>query len=150
MNALPVSGNILPLSRAVGRRCDDIAVLSAMLVVGENPLRTESDDCVWWTFVNSGVEFLFAYGTLAEVELRLVYDRTGSFNGIVVPSWLVESWWCRPNAAQVHKTFGAPQRVHALFEDSTAGAEVFNLETTEIRTEYDVNGGLCSVSLTAA
>ena len=67
-----------------------------------------------------------------------------------MPSWLVESWWCRPNAAQVHKTFGTPQRVHALFEDNTAGAEVFNLETTEIRTEYDVNGGLCSVSLTAA
>lgn len=161
------AGSLSALSRAIGRRSDDVAVLEAMLVVEENPVTRALDADVCWEFVNSGVDFVFAGGVLTSIGVRLVYDRTSSFNGVVVPSWLVAGWHRRPGPEEMRAQFGdsmaagetEPETVRlpeweALGDPSPRTRpgtrwEVFELDTGMIHVDYDASGAARILTLMA-
>lgn len=160
-------GSLSALSRAIGRRSDDVAVLEAMLVVEENPVTRALVADVCWEFVNSGVDFVFAGGALTSIGVRLVYDRTSSFNGVVVPSWLVAEWHRRPGPEEMRAQFGdsmaagetEPETVRlpeweALGDPSPRTRpgtrwEVFELDTGMIHVDYDASGAARILTLMA-
>ncbi|GAA4391113.1 MULTISPECIES: hypothetical protein [Brevibacterium] len=102
------AGSIAALSAALGCGSDEVSVLEAMLVMEENPVTRSCAGELSWEFINSGVDFVFSDSTLSAIGIRLVYDRSGGFNGIAVPSWLVADWHRRPGPADMRRAFGEP------------------------------------------
>lgn len=102
------TGSIAALSAALGCGSDEVSVLEAMLVMEENPVTRSCAGELSWEFINSGVDFVFSDSTLSAIGIRLVYDRSGGFNGIAVPSWLVADWHRRPGPADMRRAFGEP------------------------------------------